>query len=79
MQSVYEEHFKTEYDLYRAMNSKHTYVRDGAARLFKSGFRMMHEIEQQVRCHGLPGVPKCSSSCGCRALPPGQGDDDRVL
>jgi hypothetical protein len=62
MQSSSAECFASEYDLYRGMNSSYTCIhirmREAVETLVESGFDFLHEIQQQVRCHKLPGVLK---------------------
>jgi hypothetical protein len=54
-----DEYLKTEYDIYRAMNSNRSLLRLAANCLLDFGFRMLHEIRQQLRCHEVSGILKC--------------------
>jgi hypothetical protein len=59
MQIWDDEYLKTEFDIYRAMNSKQSLLRSTANCLLDFGFRMLHEIRQQCLCHEVAGILKC--------------------
>jgi hypothetical protein len=61
VQRTIANHALTEYDLYHGMNSKYTFVRESVEILFDEGFDMLHEIQQQLRCHEVQGVLKCEA------------------
>jgi hypothetical protein len=56
MQNFDEKYLVSEYDYYRAMNSDLWNLRESANYMFEQCFELLHEMQQQLRCHEVPGI-----------------------